>query len=134
MSKEIVRQIVTKRFLAFNGLPNSLKAYPNRPDVAIPAKGCWARLVIDFVTSDIAGMGVKPYVRRAGVISIRVYEHIDAGTASITVLTDALEEWFQTYTEGSFYTDAANTVTSDDPDTHYEAVVYIPFSFDPSGS
>lgn len=134
MSKEAVRQIVTKRFQDFKGLADSLKAYPNRPDVKIPHTGMWARLAINFVTADVAGIGSEPYVRRTGVISITVYEHKNAGTRSISELTDALEEWFQFYNQGSFYTDAANTILDDEPDVHYEGVVYIPFSFDPCGS
>ena len=134
MSKEVVRQIVAKRFQQFTGLAETLKAYPNRPDVAIPVTGSWARLSINFVTADAAGIGTKPYVRRTGVISITVYEHKNVGSRNITELTDQLEEWFQFYSEGGFYTDAANTILDDEPDVHYEGIVYIPFSFDPCGS
>ena len=134
MSKEVVRQIVTKRFQTFTGLAETLKAYPNRPDAKIPSAGLWARLAINFVTADVAGIGVDPYVRRTGVISITVYAHKNAGVRGIIELTDQLEEWFQFYSEGSFYTDAANTILDDEPDVHYEGIVYIPFSFDPCGS
>lgn len=134
MSKEAIRRIITERFVAFKGLPETLKAYPNRPDVKIPKTGLWARLIINFVTADVAGIGTDPYVRRTGVIAIKVYEHKDAGVRQIIELTDALEEWFQFYSVDGFYTDAANTILDDEPAVHYEGIVYIPFSFDPCGS
>lgn len=133
MSKEYVRQLVSRQFAAFSGLPNEDKAYPNYAEGAIPEKGkMWARLSIDFVTAEVASIGSSPNVRRTGTISIKVRAHLNTGSSGITILTDALEEYFQFFTNGVFMTDAANTVTSDNNNAFYEAIVYIPFTYDPS--
>ena len=131
MSKEHVRQIVSGMFRNFKGLAEDRKAYPNYAEPPIPEDGMWARLDLDFVTSEVVGIGSDPYVRRTGVVSIKVREHLDRGTRRITMLTDALEQHFQLKYDGSLYLDAANTVNSDSTNVYYESIVYIPFTYDP---
>lgn len=130
MSKEIIRQIVTKRFADFKGLDDIRKSYPNLPEQPIPATGQWARLSIDHVMRKMVSVTSEPCTRRTGTITIEVFERLDKGTSNISQMTDSLEEWFSFYQKDRFFCLAARTVDSDKSDSYYQSTVYIPFVYD----
>ena len=130
MSKERIRQLVSKRFADFTGLSNSCKAYPNKRDPVAPTTGQWARLKIDFVGRKVTGIGQEPCARRSGVIVIDVFEHLDAGTANLSKLTDALEDWFDNYQVENLWCGVASTEDALPNNAYYASIVYIPFEYD----
>lgn len=136
MSKEYVRTLIFTKFRDFNGLNSSLKNYPNLDSQKQLYDKPWAKLEsIDFVVSNIASIGSDPNVRRTGVIVIKAYDKVNKGIQPLTVLTDAIEEHFQLWTNdlGNFWTGAANTIDNKDSGSkiYHEFVVYIPFTYDP---
>ena len=130
MSKERIRQLVSKRFADFTGLSNSCKAYPNKRDPVAPKKGQWARLKIDFFGRKVTSIGQEPCTRRSGVIVIDVFEHLDAGTANLSKLTDALEDWFDNYQVENLWCGVASTEDALPNNAYYASIVYIPFEYD----
>lgn len=131
MSKEYVRQLVSRKFSEFSHPSLNSRSYPNHTEAKTPSIGLWARLDIEFVTATVASIGATPCVRRTGVIAIEVRGHLHTGSSQMTVLTDALEEHFQFMNVPQFTTDAANTVNSPPKNIYYESIVYIPFTYDP---
>lgn len=134
MSKEIVRQIASVRFTEFTGLTADRKRFPNQPKIALPKTGMHAELGIEFVLHDISSIGSEPCTRRRGVFTVLVTEQLDSGIKGITMLTDAIEEWFGMWQKGSLWTAAANTIYhgEDKLRTRYTATVVIPFTYDQS--
>lgn len=130
MSKEKIRQLVSKRFADFTGLSNSCKAYPNKRDPVAPTTGQWAKLKIDFVGRKVTSIGQEPCTRRSGVIVIDVFEHLDAGTANLSRLTDALEDWFDNYQIENLWCGVASTEDASPNNAYYASIVYIPFEYD----
>ncbi len=134
MSKEYVRQLVTKRLAQFTALTDNRKAYPNQPNIKTPVSGQWLKLHdIEFVLHKVASIGQEPCTRRTGVIVIDAFAHLDNGTRKITELTDALEEYFGLWSTTNFWTDPANTVNYPnvgDKDGYYRSTVYVPFTYD----
>lgn len=130
MSKEIIRQIASKRFAAWQGLTDSLKSYPNMPDKKPPRTGQWAKLKIEHVLRKVTSIGSSPCTARTGVLVIEVYERLDVGTKAITELTDGLEQWFSFYREGALELGAAYTVDDINKDkAYYLSIVYVPFRY-----
>ena len=130
MSKERIRQLVSKRFADFTGLSNSCKAYPNLKDPAVPTTGQWAKLKIDFVGRKATSIGQEPCTRRSGVIVIDVFEHLDVGTANLSKLTDALEDWFDDYQVENLWCGIASTEDALPNNAFYASIIYIPFEYD----
>ena len=130
MSKEKIRQLVSKRFADFTGLGNGCKAYPNLKDPAVPATGQWAKLKIDFVGRKATSIGQEPCTRRSGVIVIDVFEHLDVGTANLSKLTDALEDWFDDYQVENLWCGIASTEDALPTNAYYASIVYISFEYD----
>ena len=130
MSKEKIRQLVSKRFDDFTGLDNGRKAYPNLKDPAVPTTGQWAKLKIDFVGRKATSIGQEPCTRRSGVIVIDVFEHLDVGTANLSKLTDALEDWFDDYQVENLWCGIASTEDALPTNACYASIVYIPFEYD----
>lgn len=133
MSKDYVRQLVTKRFLDFTGLDADQKAYQNLPDPEQPFDKPWAKLKkIDFIMHDIVSIGSEPCTRRTGVIVIESFDNLGKGTEPITVLTDAIEDHFGLWEAENFWTNPANTVDNQDDNSkiYYKFTTYIPFTYD----
>lgn len=130
MSKEIIRQLVETRFRDFKGLDNTRKSYPNLKDPVTPATGQWARIRTEFVKRDVTSISDHPCTRRVGTIVIDVFEKLDVGTANISKLTDALEDWFDFYVKDGLYCYASETVDNGKIDSYYLSTVYIPFEYD----
>lgn len=130
MSKEKIRQLVSKRFADFTGLGNDRKAYPNLKDPAVPTTGQWAKLKIDFVGRKVTSIGQEPCTRRSGVIVIDVFERLDVGTANLSKLTDALEDWFDNYQIENLWCGVASTEDALPNNAYYASIVYIPFEYD----
>lgn len=135
MSKEYVRRIVFTRFMNFEGLTASKKSYPNLEKSSSDNKSTWAKLrKIDFVVNKISSIGDEPCTTRTGVIIIEAFGLLNVGIEPLTVLTDKIEDYFGLWTEGDFYTGAANTVDNEDDksETFRKFTVYIPFTYHPS--
>lgn len=132
MSKEKIRQLVSKRFADFTGLGNGRKAYPNLKDPVAPTTGQWARLKIDFFGRKVTSIGQEPCTRRSGVIVIDVFEHLDAGTANLSKLTDSLENWFDNYQIENLWCGVASTEDALPNNAYYASIIYIPFDYDES--
>lgn len=136
MSKEAVRQLVTKRFASFTfeGIDKTRKSYPNITDRAVPPNGRWIRLHnIQFILHKVTSIGSEPCTMRTGVIIIDAFERLDSGTKRIFELTDAIEEWFGLWDAGRLWTSPANTVNfpeEGNKNAHYRSRVYIPFTYD----
>lgn len=132
MSKEIVRQKVSARFMAFTGLDADRKGFPNQPKREKPTDGSYATLEILFMLNKVTSISDRPCTRRTGVISIEVAEQLDAGTKGVTTLTDELEEWFGLWDSGNLWTGAANTYYpgEDKSKMRYITLVQIPFTYD----
>ena len=143
MSLETIRQLASKRFADFQGLPNSAKFYPNQKDPAMPKTGIVAKIRIVPVLRYVASIGSEPCTRRGGSIVIELYAPLDSGTAAISRLADELERWFSFYQKGGLWCDAGKTYLDGrfeplDGDSQlsttktvaYVARVYIPFEYD----
>lgn len=143
MSLETIRQLASKRFADFQGLPSSAKFYPNQKDPAMPATGVIAKLKIVPVLRYVASIGSRPCTRRGGSIVIELYTPLDSGTATISRIADELEQWFSFYQSGGLWCDAGKTYLDGrseplDSDSQlsttktvmYVARVYIPFEYD----
>ena len=142
MSLETIRQLASKRFADFQGLPDSAKFYPNLKDVTAPKTGVWSRFRIEPVLRYVSSIGSEPCSRRNGSIVIELFDRLDVGTANIAKVADEIEQWFSYYQVGRLYCDAAKTyfdgktefkneVNGTIATTVYYAVrVYIPFEYD----
>lgn len=143
MSLETIRQLASKRFAEFQGLPNSAKFYPNQKDPAMPETGIIAKLRIVPVLRYVASIGSEPCSRRNGSIVIELFDRLDVGTANIAKVADELEQWFSYYQVGRLYCDAAKTYFDGQTELQgerngmdkqktivYAVRVYIPFEYD----
>jgi len=130
MSKEFIRKSIEGRFASFDGLSPDRKGYENRKDPNVPSTGQWAQIYITHVLRKVASIGDDPCTRRTGVVTIEVFEHTGAGTASINRLTDSLEDYFSFYQVGSLWLDAARTINTRTSDSYYLSTVYIPYTYD----
>ena len=143
MSLETIRQLASKRFADFQGLPNTAKFYPNLKEPTPPASGVWAKFRIEPVLRYVSSIGSQPCSRRNGSIVIELFDRLDAGTANIIKVADALEQWFSYYQVENLWLGAAKTyldgqtelegerVGMDKQKTSVYAVrVYIPFEYD----
>ena len=143
MSLETIRQLASKRFADFQGLPNSAKFYPNQKDPAMPKTGIIAKLRIVPVLRYVASIGSEPCTRRGGSIVIELFDRLDAGTANIIKVADALEQWFSYYQVENLWLGAAKTYLDGQTELEGERVgmdkqktvvyavrVYIPFEYD----
>lgn len=143
MSLETIRQLASKRFADFQGLPNSAKFYPNLKEPTPPASGVWSRFRIEPVLRYVSSIGSQPCSRRNGSIVIELFDRLDVGTANISKVADELEQWFSYYQVGRLYCDAAKTYLDGQTELEGERVgmdkqktivyavrVYIPFEYD----
>ena len=143
MSLETIRQLTSKRFADFKGLPDSVKFYPNLQEPIPPKQGIWAKFRIEPVLRYVSSIGSQPCSRRNGSIVIELFDRLDVGTANIAMVADELEQWFSYYQVGRLYCDAAKTYFDrqtelqgerngmDKQKTLFYAVrVYIPFEYD----
>lgn len=133
MSKEYVRQLVTKRFLDFTGLDADQKSYQNLPDPSHELDKPWAKLKkIDFIMHKIVSIGSDPCTVMTGVITIESFDRLNNGTQPLTVITDGLEEWFGLWTAKDFWTNPAYTLDNEDDRSkiYYKFTTYIPFTYD----
>lgn len=144
MSLETIRQLASKRFADFQGLPDSAKFYPNLKEPVPPANGgVWAKFRIEPILRYEASIGVEPCMRRSGYIIIELFDRLDNGTANISKVADALEQWFGNKVFGNLWTNAAKTYFDGQTEVEGERVgmdkqktivyavrVYIPFEYD----
>ena len=142
MSLETIRQLASKRFADFQGLPNSAKFYPNLKEPTPPASGVWAKFRIEPVLRYVASIGSQPCSRRNGSIVIELFDRLDVGTANISKVADALEQWFSYYQVENLWCGAAKTYfdgktefrnessTNIATTVYYTVRVYIPFEYD----
>ena len=94
MSLETIRQLTSKRFAEFQGLPDSAKFYPNLQEPKPPKQGIWAKFRIEPVLRYVSSIGSQPCSRRNGSIVIELFDRLDVGTANIAKVADELEQWF----------------------------------------
>ena len=143
MSLETIRQLTSKRFADFKGLPDSVKFYPNLQEPKPPKQGIWAKFRIEPVLRYVSSIGSQPCSRRNGSIVIELFDRLDAGTANIIKVADALEQWFSYYQVERLYLGAAKTYLDGQTELEGERVgmdkqktivyavrVYIPFEYD----
>ena len=143
MSLETIRQLTSKRFADFKGLPDSVKFYPNLQDPKPPKQGIWAKFRIEPVLRYVSSIGSQPCSRRNGSIVIELFDRLDVGTANIIKVADALEQWFSYYQVERLYLGAAKTYLDGQTELEGERVgmdkqktivyavrVYIPFEYD----
>lgn len=143
MSLETIRQLASKRFADFQGLPDSAKFYPNLKDVTAPKTGVWSRFRIEPVLRYVSSIGSAPCSRRNGSIVIELFDRLDAGTSNIIKVADALEQWFSYYQVERLYLGAAKTYLDGQTELEgersgmdkqktivYAVRVYIPFEYD----
>ena len=143
MSLETIRQLASKRFADFKGLPDSVKFYPNLKEPTPPASGVWSRFRIEPVLRYVSSIGSQPCSRRNGSIVIELFDRLDVGTANIAKVADELEQWFSYYQVGRLYCDAAKTYFDGQTELQgersgmdkqktivYAVRVYIPFEYD----
>ena len=109
MSLETIRQLASKRFAEFQGLPDSAKFYPNLKEVTAPKTGVWSRFRIEPVLRYVSSIGSQPCSRRNGSIIIELFDRLDVGTANIIKVADALEQWFSYYQVENLWLGAAKT-------------------------
>lgn len=130
MSKELIRQLVSKRFDEFSGVATDRKGYPNREKPKAQPSGVTMTLDINFVLRQATSIGREPCVTRTGVIGIKVAAHKNSGTSEISKITDLLEQHFSFWqTDNGLTCEAATTVDNGELNTHYQSIVYIPFTF-----
>lgn len=143
MSLETIRQLASKRFADFQGLPNSAKFYDNLKDPVPPASGgVWAKFSIQPVLRYTASIGSSPCHRRGGSIVIELFCRLDAGTANICKAADGIEQWFSDKVFGNLWFGTAKTYfdgetefngetpTLVEKSVYYVVRVYIPFEYD----
>ena len=143
MSLETIRQLASKRFAEFQGLPDSVKFYPNLQEPKPPKQGIWAKFRIEPVLRYVSSIGSAPCSRRNGSIVIELFDRLDAGTANIIKVADALEQWFSYYQVENLWLGAAKTYLDGQTELEGERVgmdkqktivyavrVYIPFEYD----
>lgn len=143
MSLETIRQLASKRFADFKGLPDSAKFYPNLQEPKPPKQGIWAKFRIEPVLRYVSSIGSQPCSRRNGSIVIELFDRLDVGTANIAKVADELEQWFSYYQVGRLYCDAAKTYFDGQTELQgersgmdkqktivYAVRVYIPFEYD----
>lgn len=143
MSLETIRQLTSKRFADFKGLPDSAKFYPNLQEPIPPKQGIWAKFRIEPVLRYVSSIGSQPCSRRNGSIVIELFDRLDAGTANIIKVADALEQWFSYYQVENLWLGAAKTYLDGQTELEGERVgmdkqktivyavrVYIPFEYD----
>ena len=143
MSLETIRQLTSKRFADFKGLPDSVKFYPNLQEPKPPKQGIWAKFRVEPVLRYVSSIGSQPCSRRNGSIVIELFDRLDAGTANIIKVADALEQWFSYYQVENLWLGAAKTYLDGQTELEGERVgmdkqktivyavrVYIPFEYD----
>lgn len=143
MSLETIRQLASKRFADFKGLPDSAKFYPNLKDATPPKQGMWARFRVEPILRYVSSMGSEPCSRRNGSIVIELFERLDVGTANISKLADSLEQWFSYYQVENLWCGAAKTFFDGQTEVDGERIgmtvtktvvyavrVYVPFEYD----
>lgn len=142
MSLETIRQLTSKRFADFKGLPDSAKFYPNLQEPKPPKQGIWAKFRIEPVLRYVSSIGSAPCSRRNGSIVIEVFDRLDVGTANISKVADELEQWFSYYQVENLWLDAAKTYFDGRTEfknetggtiattVYYAVRVYIPFEYD----
>ena len=143
MSLETIRQLTSKRFADFKGLPDSVKFYPNLQEPKPPKQGIWAKFRIEPVLRYVSSIGSAPCSRRNGSIVIELFDRLDAGTANIIKVADALEQWFSYYQVENLWLDAAKTYFDGQTELQgersgmdkqktivYAVRVYIPLEYD----
>ena len=142
MSLETIRQLASKRFADFKGLPDSVKFYPNLKDVTAPKTGVWSRFRIEPVLRYVSSIGSQPCSRRNGSIVIELFDRLDVGTANISKVADELEQWFSYYQVENLWCGAAKTYFDGRTEfknetggtiattVYYAVRVYIPFEYD----
>ena len=143
MSLETIRQLTSKRFAEFQGLPDSAKFYPNSKEPKPPKQGIWAKFRIEPVLRYVSSIGSQPCSRRNGSIVIELFDRLDAGTANIIKVADALEQWFSYYQVENLWLGAAKTYLDGQTELQgesngmdkqktivYAVRVYIPFEYD----
>ena len=143
MSLETIRQLTSKRFADFKGLPDSVKFYPNLQEPKPPKQGIWAKFRIEPVLRYVSSIGSAPCSRRNGSIVIELFDRLDAGTANIIKVADALEQWFSYYQVENLWLGAAKTYLDGQTELQgerngmdkqktivYAVRVYIPFEYD----
>ena len=143
MSLETIRQLTSKRFADFKGLPDSVKFYPNLQDPKPPKQGIWAKFRIEPVLRYVSSIGSQPCSRRNGSIVIELFDRLDVGTANIAKVADELEQWFSYYQVENLWLGAAKTYLDGQTELQgersgmdkqktivYAVRVYIPFEYD----
>ena len=143
MSLETIRQLASKRFANFQGLPDSAKFYPNSNEPKPPKQGIWAKFRIEPVLRYVSSIGSAPCSRRNGSIVIELFDRLDVGTANIAKVADELEQWFSYYQVENLWLDAAKTYFDGQTELQgersgmdkqktivYAVRVYIPFEYD----
>lgn len=143
MSLEIIRQLTSKRFAEFQGLPNTAKFYPNSKEPKPPKQGIWAKFRIEPVLRYVSSIGSQPCSRRNGSIVIELFDRLDVGTANIAKVADELEQWFSYYQVENLWLGAAKTYFDGQTELQgersgmdkqktivYAVRVYIPFEYD----
>ena len=143
MSLETIRQLTSKRFADFKGLPDSAKFYPNLQEPKPPKQGIWAKFRIEPVLRYVSSIGSAPCSRRNGSIVIELFDRLDVGTANIAKVADELEQWFSYYQVENLWLGAAKTYFDGQTELQgersgmdkqktivYAVRVYIPFEYD----
>ena len=143
MSLETIRQLTSKRFADFKGLPDSVKFYPNLQEPKPPKQGIWAKFRIEPVLRYVSSIGSQPCSRRNGSIVIELFDRLDVGTANIAKVADELEQWFSYYQVENLWLGAAKTYFDGQTELQgersgmdkqktvvYAVRVYIPFEYD----
>ena len=137
MTYEQIRELIISRANAFTGIEQERIFYPNAPYLPEnldtsgifkpPASGLWCRLNIQYATTFMAGMAVKPYTRKPGQISIQCFTRIRTGIKAINALADSLEAHFGYWSSGDLECMEASQVVAGEFEGFYQSNVNIRF-------
>ncbi|WP_288078314.1 hypothetical protein [Pseudomonas sp.] len=137
MTYEQIRQAITGRMAAFQGIEQSRILYPNAPVPAEsqdtsgifkpPAEGLWCRLSIGHATAFMAGMADQPYTRKPGIIVVQCFARARTGIRGLSELVDALEQHFAYWSSGDLECREASQVDAGEFEGFYQTNVNIRF-------
>lgn len=132
MTFEQIRAIIIGRMTEWAGIPADAVDYPNNPQGPFKPDGrpIWARLANVPGLSSTPEVGVRPCVRRTGIIIVQLFVRSNTGTLAITRAADTLVRHFEYYSDpnGAFecYAASANEI-GDEGNGWWQVNISIPY-------
>ena len=133
MTAEDAYQTILARVYFFveqlQGLP---MVFPNQSDVGVDKTGLWAEFDITMGSKDYVGVGADS--RQPGIIRVRLYDKLFAGTEDILASAQTIVESLESRTNNTVHFRAGSVEPFGTDGDHYRVDVVCPFYHEEIGT